>query len=125
MSSSCFDTRRAWRASRVCLLAAACLSFCTALPGCRGASQAGIDDPEVFKELDALFTAVNSRRPELLKDSVGRLEKLHAEHRIPDDAFAQLKAISDVAAEGKWSDAAPRLYDFMRAQRRAPSKSAG
>ena len=75
-------------------------------------------NPDVFRTVDALYTAVR------LKDAgkVGECERrLHA-HRdrgeLPAAAAGSLDAIVATARGGDWRAAAERLYEFMSEQRR-------
>lgn len=97
----------------VCLCVAA-----TLLAGC-GTPQVTSDEA-VFNELDALYTAVTSKRNDLLTASRERLQKLHADGKLSDSGFAAIDKIAARAADGHWSEAAEKLYDFMRAQRNPP-----
>ena len=79
--------------------------------------QMGVDD-DVFKTVDALYTAVR------MKDEVklGQCEKRLHSHRdagkLPESPAAFLDGIIAKARAGKWDSATERLYDFMLAQRR-------
>ncbi len=79
--------------------------------------QMGVDD-DVFKTVDALYTAVR------MKDEVklGQCEqRLHAHRdagKLPESPAAFLDGIIAKARSGKWDSATERLYDFMLAQRR-------
>lgn len=86
--------------------------------GCGGVPQV-IDDEAVYGEVDALFTAVTSKRPQLLADCKSRLMKLHGEKRLSDAGFAELDRTMQMCESGDWQPAAQRLYDFMRAQRKS------
>lgn len=98
----------------VSLLCAVCL-----LPfgGCHSVPQV-LTDEAVFKELDALYTAVTSRRRKLLDDCRDRLTTLHKEKRLSDAGFTSVTAIISEAEKDHWSDAAQHLYDFMRSQQK-------
>lgn len=85
--------------------------------GC-GSTPQLLDDDAVASELDAFFTAVTSKKPELLKASRERFTKLHAEQRLSPEGFERLSGIADQAESGKWEPAARELYDLIRAQRR-------
>ena len=78
--------------------------------------QLGIDG-QVFKTVDALFTAITSRDSSRLEDCERRLKAYHEEGRISDAAAGSLDAIIQQARNGHWEPAARRLYDFMRGQR--------
>jgi uncharacterized protein with gpF-like domain len=86
------------------------------LSGC-GHPQIGESD-EAFKEVEALYTAVTSKRKDLLEDSRKRFTKLATDGEISSQAMKSLTPIMDEAAKESWLPAATKLYDFMRAQRR-------
>jgi len=88
-----------------------------ACSACSRPSQIGGDET-AFHEVDALYTAVTSRRTDLLDASWERLTKLHAEKRVTDAAFRELKQIVDQARHDEWKPAAERLWTFMRGQRK-------
>ena len=90
--------------------------------GCRPVPQV-VNDEAVYKELDALYTAVTSHRRNLLDDSRERLTKLHKEGRLSDAGFTAVTAIVAEAEKDQWPDAAQHLYDFMRAQRKTKTAS--
>jgi hypothetical protein len=73
---------------------------------------------EVFKSVDALFTAVTSRDESRLTACERRLEKYHRAAKLPDPAWKRLKGVIATARGGQWESAAHRLYDFMQGQRR-------
>lgn len=108
-------TRQRWIGLAAGLaLALACLTW----GGCSRPAQIGGDEL-TFKEVDALYTAVTSRRTELLNASRQRLEALQAQGRLPQSAHAQLSQIIELADRQQWQTAAERLWTFMRGQRRA------
>lgn len=88
------------------------------LAGCGSVPQV-LSDEAVFGELDALYTAVTSKRRNLLSDCQKRITKLHAEKRMSDAGFKEVEAIITLAEDDKWTPAAERLYTFMRGQRKA------
>jgi hypothetical protein len=75
-------------------------------------------DEEVFRTVDALYTAVASRDEKRLAECERRLQGYRAEARLPDSAADVLDGIIKKARAGKWEAATERLYDFMLAQRR-------
>lgn len=85
--------------------------------GCGGTPQV-LEDEAVFKELDALFTALNSKKVELVTECRSRLGTLHAEQRLSDAGFAAIERIAERGAGGEWQPAAEELYAFIRAQRK-------
>jgi hypothetical protein len=74
---------------------------------------------EVLSAVDALYTAIASRRMELLDKSTARIEELHTSKELPDAAYRQLKSYADEAREGKWEPAIRKLHEFIRGQRRS------
>ncbi len=94
--------------------------LCAALllfAGCARPAQIGADE-SVFGEVDALYTAVTSKRPDLLQQSFHRLTELHESGKVPDAAFQQLSGIRDQAERDEWRPAAEKLWHFMRGQRK-------
>lgn len=86
------------------------------LAGC-GQPQMGSSD-EVLSAVDALYTAVASRRIELLEKSAARIEELHRSGELPDAAHRRLKSYIDESRAGKWDSAVRELHEFIRGQRR-------
>jgi len=87
------------------------------LAGCGKPAQMG-SDPEVFRAVDALYTAVTRRRTPLLEQCAANVEKLRAADKIPEAAYAELNGIIERARDGDWKPAADRLHWFMRGQKR-------
>lgn len=83
----------------------------------RSQPQIGPDD-QVFKTVDALFTATTSKNTEQLKDCDQRLKTYRQNGKLPAAAGKRLDAIIKQAESGQWKESAKTLYDFMLAQRR-------
>lgn len=94
------------------------LLLVSAMLGCGRPAQMGPSE-EVLSAVDALYTAIASRRMELLDKSTARIEELHASKELPDAAYKQLKSYADEAREGKWEPAIRKLHEFIRGQRRS------
>jgi len=107
--------RVAGLAGRSCC--AAIVLLAVMLGGCHSYPQV-IEDPAVYKELDALYTAVTTKRRDLLDGCEGRLKELHSAGKLSDAGFAEVNEVIAEATSNSWSDAAQHLYDFMRAQRK-------
>jgi hypothetical protein len=75
-------------------------------------------DEEVFKTVDALFTAVTARDEKLLGQCEQRLQALRDAGKLPGDASDYLGGVIRKARDGRWQSAAEKLYGFMKAQRR-------
>ena len=75
-------------------------------------------DEEVFKTVDALFTALTSRDKQRLEDCEHRLRSYRDGGKLPAAAARKLDAIVKQAETGQWEKSAHQLYDFMLAQRR-------
>jgi len=87
------------------------------LAGCGRPPQMGADE-EVFRAVDALYTAVTARDGKLLDDCESRLNKLRDAGKLPPGAAGHLDKIIATARAGRWRPAAERLHAFMSAQRR-------
>lgn len=85
--------------------------------GCARIVQIGTDE-EAFSEVDALYTAVTTRRTDLLSDSKARLASLRDDGRLPEAALAQLQPVIAQAEKGEWKVGAENLYIFIRHQRK-------
>ena len=84
--------------------------------GC-GPAQIGPDE-ESFKAVDALYTAVTSKKPELLDRCEKRLKELNAAGKLSSSAHRELEAIIKKSRAGDWRPAAEQLSEFMKGQRR-------
>lgn len=71
---------------------------------------------EVSSAADALYTAVTSRRPELLDAVEMNLNKLNADQQVSPAALTALQAIIDQARAGEWQAAAEELDQLIRNQ---------
>ena len=88
------------------------------IQGCNSPPQV-VDDPECFKAVDALWTAVNAKRTDLLEQSSAELAQLQAKSQLSKAGFDSLNGIVNRARSGEWSEASRSLKDFMLGQRRA------
>ncbi len=75
-------------------------------------------DPEVFKTVDALYTAIRNHDKKQLASCEGTLKNLATGGRLPGSASQSLNTIIASAHSGEWDSAAKSLYSFMLAQRR-------
>ncbi len=73
---------------------------------------------DVYKTVDALFTAVTARDDKRLAECEARLNAHRAAGVLPATAADTLAGVIKKARAGSWETAAERLYDFMKAQRR-------
>ncbi|WP_240911528.1 hypothetical protein [Paludisphaera soli] len=87
-----------------------------ALAGC-GPTQMG-PDPEAFKGVDALYTAISLREPDRVDACLAMLRSLQQDGRLEEAAFDELVAMSGEAKGGDWESVQTRLARFMRGQRR-------
>jgi hypothetical protein len=92
------------------------LLLLTLVIGC-GHSQIGPSD-EALSVVDALYTAVASRRTELLDQSATRIDELHKQGELPAAAHRQLKKYVDQCRRGEWEATVRQLHEFIRGQRR-------
>ena len=91
----------------------ACLMLVMAI-GCNSAPPLGSE--EASSTADALYTAVTSRRPELVDAVEKSLNKLQAEQQISSAAMTALQAIIEQARAGEWQAAAEELDQLIRNQ---------
>ena len=82
-------------------------------------------DEEVFRTVDALFTALTGRSEPQLDQCERRLRGYREAGKLPPKAAKTLDAIIATARAGKWRPAAERLYEFMKGQKREGVASAG
>lgn len=82
--------------------------------GCNSVPPLGSE--EVSSTADALYTAVTSRRLELVDAVEESLNKLHAEQQVSPAAMTALQAIIDQARAGDWQAAAEELDHLIRDQ---------
>lgn len=101
------------RAVSRCLLAAGVLLI--AFAGCSSPPQLG--DEESLGAADALWTAITSKRLALVESSAKRIEALHAEGSMSDEAFQSLTSIIEMARAEKWPEARKALKHFVSGQR--------
>src|SRR5262245_3565185 len=74
---------------------------------------------EVFKSVDALFTAVTARDEQRLAQCQQRLNDYKQQGLIPAASSKRLERAIERARAGEWESAARGLYEFMQGQRRA------
>ena len=91
----------------------ACVMLVMAI-GCNSVPPLGSE--EVSSTADALYTAVTSRRLELVDAVEESLSKLHAEQQVSPAAMTALQAIIDQARADEWQAAAEELDQLIRNQ---------
>lgn len=79
--------------------------------------QMGTSD-EVFKTVDALYTAVRSHDERRMGECQLKLKSLREANQLPTAAAESLDGIIVKAKMGDWDHATRQLYEFMIAQRR-------
>ena len=100
---------------RFCTLAGLLLTgFMVIIMGCGGPP--ALESEEAFSTADALYTAITSRRTELLDKSETRLVELKDTGKLSNHAFERLDEIMEQARSGNWQDAAEELDSFIRYQ---------
>lgn len=88
--------------------------FMMIILGCGGPP--ALESEEAFSTADALYTAITSRRTELLDKTKTRLIELKDTGKLSNDAFERLDEIMEQARSGNWQDAAEELDSFIRYQ---------
>lgn len=80
---------------------------------------------EVFKTVDALYTAIRNHDEKRIADCEQRIKGFRANNQLPADAADFLEGIIAKSRSGSWDQATRSLYDFMVVQRRdGPVESA-
>ena len=82
-------------------------------------------DEEVFRTVDALFTALTGRSEPQLDQCERRLKEYREAGKLPPKAAKTLDAIIATARAGRWRPSAERLYEFMKGQKREGVAPAG
>jgi len=90
------------------------LALLALLSGC--GRPAELTSAEAQASTDALYTAITSKKPELLDAADTRLQKLSADGKLTQEALAELQVIIADARGGKWQAAAEELDAFIRGQ---------
>jgi hypothetical protein len=75
-------------------------------------------DEDVFRTVDALYTAVRSRNEVQLSRCEERLRGHRDAGKLPKKSAEYLTRVIAKARSGRWEAATEDLYDFMLAQRR-------
>ena len=88
------------------------------LAGC-GRTPQVVDNDECFHAVDALWTAVTSKRTDLLEQSTTELERLRAAGSLSEAGHRALTAIIRAARSKEWTKSATNLKHFMQGQRRS------
>jgi len=96
---------------------AATILLALVIAGCGAPAQIG-PDPEVFKAVDALYTAISLRETKLVDSCLEKLKEHRAAGKLPEGAFSALEAMIEEGKGGAWEDAQTRLSRFMEGQRR-------
>lgn len=106
------------RRNRLGILSAFLLAgFMLVFPGCNGPP--AMESEEAHSTADALYTAITSRRTDLLDESETRLKELNNNGKISAEALESLTDIIEQARSGSWQDAAEELDSFIRHQPQA------
>jgi hypothetical protein len=77
---------------------------------------------EIFKTVDALFTAVTAHDRERLQACEQRLKVFNQLGDLPAPVWQRLQTIIASSHAGQWDSAAHALYSFMQGQRREGAK---
>jgi hypothetical protein len=86
--------------------------------GCGGAPQLN-GDPQCYKHVDALLTAISSHNPVLVEQCAQELGALHQAGTLPDAAHAYLEQAIDKARKSDWKAAREDVVRLVKGQRRA------
>ena len=79
--------------------------------------QMGTDD-QVFRTVDALYTAIRSENGTKVSQCEEKLKQYHEQGNLSKPAHEFLSGVIAKTKRGDWDTATKKLYDFMSAQRR-------
>jgi hypothetical protein len=102
---------------RTIVLGLSSWALALSLFGCGRPPQIG-ENKEVYKAVDALYTAVGLRDTKLVEQCAARLKDLLAAGTLPAGVSKSLESIIAEAKGGKWESSQIRLSKFMEGQRR-------
>lgn len=109
-----------FRWNRAALACAIVLGCCFSLGGCSSPPQV-LDDEETYSTVDALWTAVTSKRTDLVDRTAERLSSLNAEGKLSKEGLTALEAIIARTRKDEWMPAAQDLKAFIQGQRKTRS----
>ncbi len=75
-------------------------------------------DEEVFKTVDALYTAVRMKDESKVAQCEKLLQSYRESGKVSKDSAAYLDRVIAKTRDGRWESATEQLYEFMLAQRR-------
>lgn len=78
-----------------------------------------VDDEECFSAVEALWTAVTTKRKDLLEQTATDLDQLHASGKLSKEGHEALQEIIQSARKEEWMPAAKSLKVFMLGQRKS------
>jgi hypothetical protein len=107
--------KRGWR-DRVCL---AVLAVTIGFAGGCGRTPQLAANADCIAATDALWTAINAKRPPLVDRSASEIVRLHDSGQLNDEAFALLSTVVASARAGEWPQARKSLKAFIVGQRPA------
>ena len=77
-----------------------------------------VDDEECFSAVEGLWTAVTTKRSDLLEQSATELDRLHTTGKLSEEGHDALDEIIQSARDEAWQPAAKSLKAFMLGQRK-------
>ncbi len=77
-----------------------------------------VDDEECFSAVEGLWTAVTTKRSDLLEQSATELDRLHTAGKLSEEGHHVLDEIIQSARDEAWQPAAQSLKAFMLGQRK-------
>lgn len=97
-----------------------CLGLVAALwiSGCGRPPQV-VDNEQCFAAVEALWTAVTSKRTDLLEQTATEINRLHTSGTLSDAGHEELDRIVQMARKTEWRPAAEELNEFMLGQRKS------
>lgn len=87
------------------------------LGGCGSPPQV-FHDEQTYKTIDALWTALSTRRRDLLESTSAELSRLNSAGKLSPEGLAALTPILEKARRDEWQPAMVDLKAFIQGQRR-------
>ena len=78
-----------------------------------------VDDEECFSAVEALWTAVTTKRKDLLEQTAADIDRLHTTEKLSKEGHEALQEIIQSARNEEWMPAAKTLKSFMLGQRKS------
>ncbi len=94
-------------------LLAGLVSVAVCITGCSKPPQIPADSRQI---IGSLRTAVSAKRKDWLEENAKLIETKHAQNKLTDDQYQELKSIISQGRDGNWGDAESEVLRLEKAQ---------